>query len=168
MLGISFPVSLGALLIILLFMSACCLCMVLFFVYGRLLGFYRNSSSLPVGWYGLMIPYSRMAHVASYPPIPCFSRTPSCWWFPLAFFLCFVSFLCCSLFLFFPALSFPLPDRCSSPPPQPPYHPQGGLIGILEVGGGESNREIVSFRSCVRAGEARRSCEGERETMCCV
>ena len=34
--------------------------------------------------------------------------------------------------------------------------------------GGESNREVVSFRSCVRAGEARRSCEGERETMCCV
>ena len=29
--------------------------------------------------------------------------------------------------------------------------------------GGESNREIVSFRSCVRAGEARRSCVGERE-----
>ena len=39
--------------------------------------------------------------------------------------------------------------------------------------GGESvcetaNREIVSFRSCVRAGEARRSCEGEREAMCSV
>ena len=34
--------------------------------------------------------------------------------------------------------------------------------------GGESNREIVSFRSCVRAGEARRSCVGEREAMRCV
>jgi len=31
--------------------------------------------------------------------------------------------------------------------------------------GGESNREIVSFRSCVRAGEARRSCMGEREAI---
>ena len=36
--------------------------------------------------------------------------------------------------------------------------------------GGESfcetaNREIVSFRSCVRAGEARRSCVGEREAI---
>ena len=34
--------------------------------------------------------------------------------------------------------------------------------------GGQSNREIVSFRSCVRAGEARRSCEGEREAVCSV
>ena len=34
--------------------------------------------------------------------------------------------------------------------------------------GGESNREIVSFRSCVRAGEARRSCVGEREARRCV
>ena len=31
--------------------------------------------------------------------------------------------------------------------------------------GGETNREIVSFRSCVRAGEARRSCVSEREAM---
>ena len=31
--------------------------------------------------------------------------------------------------------------------------------------GGQSNREIVSFRSCVRAGEARRSCVGEREAI---
>ena len=31
--------------------------------------------------------------------------------------------------------------------------------------GSEPNREIVSFRSCVRAGEARRSCLGEREAM---
>ena len=39
---------------------------------------------------------------------------------------------------------------------------------LLEVGGGsfcDPNREIVSFRSCVRAGEARRSCVGEREAI---
>ena len=38
-------------------------------------------------------------------------------------------------------------------------------LAFVRGWGGESNREIVSFRSCVRAGEARRSCVSEREAM---